>query len=574
MGGVGEVGWRDLAGAAVGDFALVFVVGDFVERLGAFDGGAGDGLVAGGGVFFEIYAGEKGGELEILVLGPAFEGVVVAGVAVEAGGEEEVGGVLHRLGGGAENFVVTRGGVFAVGAGRGEDFLGELIVGRVGGDFLADPVAETFRALFAQELAVHLEEVGPFVGPVVDVVGRADEAVDDGVAFPAGRAGVGEEFADLGGSGREAGEVEIDAAEKLLVGAEAGREYFEALPFGGGEAVDAVPFFRLVPDEAGAVAHDGDGGGGVIALVAGEDGSFAAAERGDEAAAFGEGDVLVAGFDEALGGDVALAAVGVGGEDAHLLLGADGLEDGILGSDFDAGDARGGEVELGAVGDPGAHDAIVFVVEFRALAALVRDGAGGLEQHEGVVGRGEIHAAAGVVVDEGADVKDRVVAAERELEAGLAVLGAVTGAGAATELGEDGIYVADEIDLGVGIVGDDREGGLGGLAGEGGGERGCAVGEGGDLAGGRDRRGGCGDGVGDEAGDVDGVAVGEFGGDEELDGVEAAVESDGGGGDFEGGDFGAGREGFFRGEGRGGGAHRRGGGEGGRGEGGGAEEGG
>jgi hypothetical protein len=128
--------------------------------------------------------------LVILVLGPAFERVVVALVAVEAGGEEEVGGVLHRLGGRAEDSSSR----LAAGLSRLEPeavsiFPDELVVGRVGGDFLADPIAETFRAFFAEELAVHLEEVGPFVGPVVDVVGGADQAFDEGVALAAGRAG-------------------------------------------------------------------------------------------------------------------------------------------------------------------------------------------------------------------------------------------------------------------------------------------------------------------------------------------------------------------------------------------------
>jgi hypothetical protein len=71
--------------------------------------------------------------------------------------------------------------------------------------------------------------------------------------------------------------------------------------------VDAVPLLRLLPDEAGAVPHDGEGGGGVVALVAGQDRGLTASEGADETAAFGEGDVLVAGFDETLGGDVALA---------------------------------------------------------------------------------------------------------------------------------------------------------------------------------------------------------------------------------------------------------------------------
>ena len=139
-------------------------------------------------------------------------------------------------------------------------------------------------------------------------------------------------------------------------------------------------------------------------------------------------------------------AVRVGGDDAHLLARADLLHHGVVREDFDAGDARRLEVELGAIGDPGAEDFVIFLAELGALAAFVRHAGGGLQEHERVVGRGGIQAAPGEVVLERAHVEKRIVAAERELEAELALLRAVAGAGVAAELGHHGVHVADEID--------------------------------------------------------------------------------------------------------------------------------
>jgi hypothetical protein len=263
---------------------------------------------------------------------------------------------------------------------------------------------------------------------------------------------------------------------------------------------------------------------------------------------------LVAGLDEALGRHIARAAVGIVGDDAHLLLRADGLQHGILRRDLDARDARRREVELGAIGDPGAEDAVVFVVVLGALPALVRHGASGLEQHERVVGRGKVHAPPRVVIDERTHVVDRIVAAEGELEAGLAVLGAVARAGAAAELRDHGVHVADEIDLRVrGETGDlDRS--LREFASELGGELRLAVGERPGLAAGGD--GGYGGGrfssrcefIGREARDIQARAVGERRGHEHLHGVERAVELERGRLDRERGDLRAGREGLGRGE--------------------------
>src|SRR5436309_1477906 len=81
-------------------------------------------------------------------------GVVVALVAVEAHGEEELRGVLHDRVGGAEHLVVAGGRVVEVGARGGQHAVDELVVGHVRGDRLANPGAEGGGPLHAEELAV------------------------------------------------------------------------------------------------------------------------------------------------------------------------------------------------------------------------------------------------------------------------------------------------------------------------------------------------------------------------------------------------------------------------------------
>ena len=100
----------------------------------------------------------------------------------------------------------------------------------------------------------------------------------------------------------------------------------------------------------------------------------------------------------------------------------------------------------------------------------MRDGAGGLEEHEGVVGRGEVGAAGAVVIGEGADIEEGVVAAEGEFESVLAVFRSVAGAGAATTGGDDGGDVGDPI--GFDVLGESGDGdfGVGGGLAEGGGD--------------------------------------------------------------------------------------------------------
>ena len=101
-------------------------------------------------------------------------------------------------------------------------------------------------------------------------------------------------------------------------------------------------------------------------------------------------------------------------------------------------------VELDAVGDPGAEQLVVRLARLREDAADVRHGAGHLEQHQARVRGDAVEAAAFEVVGERAVVEDRIVAAQRQLEAVLALRGAVAGAGVAAHARQRRHHVADE----------------------------------------------------------------------------------------------------------------------------------
>ena len=68
----------------------------------------------------------------------------------------------------------------------------------------------------------------------------------------------------------------------------------------------------------------------------------------------------------------------------------------------------------------------------------MRELRGGLEEEEAFIGIGGVDAAGEHVAGECVQVELRIVAAKRELEAGLAILIAVAGTGVASGLGEHG----------------------------------------------------------------------------------------------------------------------------------------
>ena len=165
---------RYFAGAVVLDFAFGGVGYSFVKRLGILDRAAADLFTFALGVFLQGHLGEISGQMIVLILGPALEGMIVAFVAIEPRGEEKMGRILHRLRGRAENLPITGRRILASRACRGQNFASKLIVGRVLLDLVANPRAEQVGAFGPQELAIALEEIGPFIGPKINVLRAAN----------------------------------------------------------------------------------------------------------------------------------------------------------------------------------------------------------------------------------------------------------------------------------------------------------------------------------------------------------------------------------------------------------------
>ena len=214
----------------------------------------------------------------------------------------------------------------------------------------------------------------------------ADELIHELLALGAAVALVSEEGANVFRFGRQAGEVKMDAADEVGVGAQLGGLDLHALPFGGNELVDLVVFGRFGPDKAGTVAHHGNGGGGIGTLKAGENRCFAATDRGDEALLVGLRDFSIATVNVGLSGDILAHAVGISGDNAHLLTGADRFDDRVLWEDLDARNTGAVFVELRTAGDPGLD---CFVIEFARhgeLPAFMRNGTARLQQHHAVRG--------------------------------------------------------------------------------------------------------------------------------------------------------------------------------------------
>ena len=436
-----------LAGPLVDHLAVGLVADDFVERLGSLHRCAGDHAVAALRILGEIHLSEKGSRLKILVLRPALEGMVVALVAVEPHAQKEVGRVFHggcRI---AERLEVGGGRVLPVGAGGGEDVAGKLVIGRVGGDLVADPLPQAVCALGAEELRVHLQQVGPLVGPVLDERIARQEPAHEFMPLRAGVAGIGEEGPHVCRRRRQAGEVERDPPQEVGIGAEQGRFDLHGLPLGGHEVVDRAPRFSLRRCEARAVAHHGERHGNVGALVAGEDRRLAPPERRDKPGAIRGGDLQVAALQEGLAGDIPRGAVGILGDHAKLLPPSGDVDLCRGRKDLDALHPRYVEIQLRPLFDPASQDLVGRLLDLREQSAGVWCRGRRLQEHQAVVGAGEVDATAGVVVGERPHVKDRIVAAERQLEAVLAFRGPVAGALIAAELREHRVDVANEVDV-------------------------------------------------------------------------------------------------------------------------------
>ena len=94
--------------------------------------------------------------------------MVVALGAVDRQAQERLGHRLGHLLRVLVQGVEIRRAVLVRAAGGGDDLAGELVPRRVRGDALANPVVVRLERLRPQPLAGEQQQVGPFVGPVID----------------------------------------------------------------------------------------------------------------------------------------------------------------------------------------------------------------------------------------------------------------------------------------------------------------------------------------------------------------------------------------------------------------------
>ena len=111
-------------------------------------------------------------------MGPAFEGMIVALVAVEAHAEERLADILGHLAGLTQHAQVIHCGVFIGAAFGREERARQLVVGDILRDLPADPIAVKPDGFLAKVLAVALQQVCPFVRPELHVVVAGQKVLD------------------------------------------------------------------------------------------------------------------------------------------------------------------------------------------------------------------------------------------------------------------------------------------------------------------------------------------------------------------------------------------------------------
>ena len=282
---VGEIPIVVIAGMQRGFAQLGFVIGQILGDLvlveqGLFlavelglGGEVGTEFAGHRRLYVRLFLGvEEGGELVELFLA---DGIVLVVVALRAAhreahphGAQGCGAIQHlfvaellRVGAAfaiGERIAVEAGGDQGIEIALGEQVAGklldgELVEGQIAIQRVDDPLAVAprpgARAIFFVAIAIRVaRQVEPVARPLLAVVRGIEQPVH--IALVGVGARVGGEFAYLFGSGRQAGEVETDAAQQgELGGFGRGRD---ALLFQAGE--DEIVDFVARP---GAIAHRG-----------------------------------------------------------------------------------------------------------------------------------------------------------------------------------------------------------------------------------------------------------------------------------------------------------------------------
>ena len=285
-------------------------------------------------------------------------------VAVETHAKEQLRGVFHGCAGIAQDFEIAGLRIGHIGTATSEDFTHELVVRFAIGNRLVDVFAEGTGTRVAQKLPVDLQQVGPLVGHVLDIGRAAYKLVDNGIAFHACRACIGQERAHIFSLWQQACEVQMHPADEFRVVAKIGGLDLQVAQTGINQGVDFVMNRRVGPHEAGAIAHHDQACGCVVPFVANKHSRLTPAECRHNGLTIDRGYLGIAAFKKRFRSHVAFVAIGERGHDFGLLLLAGQGNRAAFGSDFNLRHAGCLGVELGASSNPTTQE---FVIAFAGL---------------------------------------------------------------------------------------------------------------------------------------------------------------------------------------------------------------
>ena len=213
--------FASVAGGVQGDGLAVEWFGELRfsgSWLDEFTGGGGkDRLVAVAsfGSRLESDSSKQVGHAIEFVVGPFLERVVVALCTLNRHAQEG-----HRDGFGGIGRIAVKhkevgGSVLVSRSAGGNQVACELVPGRIGGHVVADPLRVGLHGLGFEFRAGDQEQVGPFVGPVVDVFGSSEQSFDQ--SSPSVGIGVAEKGPCFVGRGEHAERIESGTTQEFGV---------------------------------------------------------------------------------------------------------------------------------------------------------------------------------------------------------------------------------------------------------------------------------------------------------------------------------------------------------------------
>ena len=379
------------------------------------------------------YLGEEGGERVVVIHRPAVERVVVALGTLDAHTHEYLCHVFRNLQRVALDLVIICRRRLEGAAGGGEQLLHNLVERHVVGDAILQPVVIQQRGLVTDLivlLGANLQQFGPFhhphFGELLPVEQRRDEVV------PLLRIFISEEGGQLVRFRKQAGDVQKTTAHEGFVGALAGGRHAQLVQFVVYQLVDVIIGRQLWSLVLQPLRDDDDLAADGERRETRRDkrlspifGCHRAFRRNCRA-------VVVIALEHDQRGDIPIGAVGVTGDNGHLLRRTVALKQQLGRQYLDVERLDDVFRIVGrAVLDPSHERVVVRRADVYLFAAGVWHGLGGFFDKQTLGSQGEVQPARAKLASDAVVIAVGIVAKKRQHEAVLPPGRAVARAGVA-----------------------------------------------------------------------------------------------------------------------------------------------